>query len=586
MVQSFSNYQAIDIKAFAKLAMYYDQLDFYEELYFDIISVSTHFALNSIPTATVTCNVGRNLANGQASILHKLIRSDFPQVTSFMPIIVYARVKPTSATAVADYKWLPPNNKGEAPAFILFMGYVTGIGIDTSTSSHRMVFHCTSFLSDLTFSSAVSRTSVPSNPAHISFNPTHATPVSGATGLPGAMYSEGLPHMAGFNEVEMRENVWGALGKYFDNLCSTDRFGLTPEFAGRSNNPNANINYEALRALRFFEGFPNGVGYKYGVPAKLRIGQSQSAGMEIVINNMIKAFMSTGKPDSIATTTLWDKLIGEYCSMFMLAVVPMIDRCLVVPYLPNYKKHYLEIYAWETMAVSSQTTLIRPLRGVAVVVTGSSVAGTTEPGVGAAPSTEFVGGYYESADFPTGQIMVKRAPPWLENCLQSQPTSFKAAAPKKPKGTSASPKKGESVGETSKRGRATELVRNISDIFAELHYGDIRLKDRQMILTTNFRVDIAPGSVLKVNVAEDPYVLNTIGLPRKVVYGSVNRVSCAFDCDQQSAYTSINLSHVRTDAENDGTELCTDYHPLYENNFYGCPLVSWMSPVPPKPPWV
>ena len=86
-----------------------------------------------------------------------------------------------------------------------------------------------------------------------------------------------------------------------------------------------------------------------------------------------------------------------------------------------------------------------------------------------------------------------------------------------------------------------------------------------------FRLDIAPGSTVKVENEGEQYIEDDpLGAP---FYAHVARVSLAVDGEQPSIGTSFHLSHIRSEKENGDDRTSVAKHPLYKDTFAGVRLV-------------
>lgn len=568
---------------------------------FDVVSFQSHFALNTIPTAIITCAVGRDVYQNLPSSFHLLNNDPTPGRTNYMPLIVRAMIIPTIATTPAHNlygsSWYPINRW-----FHVFQGYVTGVSIETTSGGYRAVLQCVHFCADLAFSSAASRTSVPQNPSSISINPLSRQFPAGNQVMPlGIAYYNGLlPIFDGLDTTNMQKDLWGSgIGLLFKKLCAKDRFGL-PAAAIQVVKPVSTMNYEALRALLKVEGFPGGIVYEYGTELQFQpLGKNKdalSAGSITIFKNIVSMLALTSNADSIATSTLWDKLVNEYSSMFMFAIVPMIDRLLVVPFLPNYTYDYTYIPPYEVIGCMSQSMLTRPLRGVGLLTFGTApvpaMGNAQNPPNSASNNSNvaFIGGYYESNLFPTGQIKIVRSPAWMENVVLNTNTAGKTAGFNAVKGGAAAPNAGKKIDDSVKTKDVITAANSVAENLAKMFFGFELLKDRQFTATLPLRFDIAPGSTVSVGIAEDPYVmLGVLGTGQPIggaaltpleapkdtldqIFGLVNRVTINIDVSAQTATTTINLSYARNRKENFAMDFTQITHPLYPNVFEGAPL--------------
>lgn len=527
-----------------------------------VVSVQAHFLLNGIPTAEVQVAAGRDAHTDEVARIHYLVKD----LSVYVPIQLWLRVRSLDRSTDAFLERWPRTH------FVLFEGYVTGIGSDTSFGRHRLVLSCTHWLCDLAFSSAVSRTSAPDNPSGVSFGAAFRNLTAGGATDP-AYWTTGA-HAAIFSTANLTEDFWAkALAPWLANLCAHDRFVLRAAGAGSS----TDVNYEALRALMNFEGAdPANPGvYTFGVPLDL----TADGRVTSLLARSISASMSRITADSVATTTIWDLLSGDMTGQFLFAVVPMIRRALVVPVVPGLRRIWWTVRPGEYDGIQTDCTVTRPLRGVAIEAPvhlggGSSLA---VPGQqGALPG---VAGYFEPADprHKKGMFLLRRAPAWT---WATSPAfnAAAAAAPTAVKGAAAAPGGGTPVPDAAKHDARFGDLRSFWDDYARLLYVTERLRGRQASMRTRFRLDVAPGSSLAVDLASDPFVREALGPGLKdanTVYGHVTRVSLILDAEAQQAFTLLQLSHLRTKTENEEDATSIEAHPYFGTPWAGAPLADW-----------
>ena len=119
--------------------------------------------------------------------------------------------------------------------------------------------------------------------------------------------------------------------------------------------------------------------------------------------------------------------------------------------------------------------------------------------------------------------------------------------------------------------RLKDVVKPFLDNFAQAHYALEKLRTRQAVCSCPFRLDIAPGSSVKVQNEGETHVGNDpLAAP---FYAHVARVSIAVDAEQPMIGTSLHLSHIRSEKENSDDKTSIAKHPLYKDTFLGCALV-------------
>jgi hypothetical protein len=119
--------------------------------------------------------------------------------------------------------------------------------------------------------------------------------------------------------------------------------------------------------------------------------------------------------------------------------------------------------------------------------------------------------------------------------------------------------------------RLTDIIHPFLNRFAQAHYALEKLRIRQAVLSGPFRLDVAPGTTVRVeNVGEQHIGSDAFRAP---FYAHVARVSLAVDGETPSIGTSFHLSHIRSEQENGQDATSIAKHPLYKDTFTGAGLV-------------
>jgi hypothetical protein len=262
----------------------------------------------------------------------------------------------------------------------------------------------------------------------------------------------------------------------------------------------------------------------------------------------------------------------------------MISRALVVPFTPGLRQVWTTIDATEYDHLAHVYDLPRPLRGVGLVGTTNSVAGAVSPNSATIPGSSVsalvgLGGYYENPDalYKKGMTQIKLAPFWLQAVSTSFFNARFSAGPQAVRGMAAAPRPAvaeeAALHPLSRMGQARTLWND----FSRLLYLQERLQGRRVTLRGRLRLDIAPGSSVRVVLSKERY-LRQNGDDIDFLYGHVNRVTVSIDCENQKAYTLFNISHTRSPRENGLDSYSTEQHFLYENVFRGAPLLEAVAP--------
>lgn len=530
-----------------------------------LTALQLDFALNSIPQATLHVATGRIAATGQPSLIHYLT-DGFKNLIPVTVRLTALRVAASSPDELLDY-W--PDKP-----FIAFQGYVTGSGSQTAHGQAELALHCVHWLVDLAFSSAVSRSSTADNPAYYSFGASFRAGRAGVTDptTTRAFYSSLMPFTV-FSSTSIATDLWGkCLAPWYRTLCDQDRFQLP----GITNTP-ADKNYEAIRALRGIEGYTDGPAYKWSQPLEIR---TDPIGVAILAGGIGQALLQT-TPDSLATTTLWDKLAGEHAAQFLFSVVPMVERALIVPFTAGLRTPYETIYASDYDSIAFESELTRPLKALALITATSTASGAVPTRPGQAATELGIGGYYETdeVDLRGGMTAVRQAPYWIAVLPAATFNARVAAAPGLPRGSAAAPGVGATLGDEAAPGTRYTKAKTFWNDFARTLYLNERLRGRRAIIQGKFRLDIAPGSTVCIETIGDDFVRQKLieeGYPpEQEWYAHVTRVTSWIDCERMQAGTSFALSHWRSSTENSRDSTSTATHPLYINAWSGAPLTDF-----------
>ena len=104
-------------------------------------------------------------------------------------------------------------------------------------------------------------------------------------------------------------------------------------------------------------------------------------------------------------------------------------------------------------------------------------------------------------------------------------------------------------------------------MFAEHWFKNEVLSQRYGEVSGKFRLDIAPGSIIKILTPDDAIEKN-----EQPMFASVTQVSIVINAEQHAAGTTFILSNLRSDEENKNEIYTSDTPPLYEEGWSGCDL--------------
>jgi hypothetical protein len=281
---------------------------------------------------------------------------------------------------------------------------------------------------------------------------------------------------------------------------------------------------------------------------------------------------------SYANVSFWDKLVGQFCPMFGMAIVPMVDTAIVIadtPVLSTDGWAVLEAEDYDALEMTAE--LHRPLRSVGVMAMGE---GGTMSGVELRDVLQGIGGCYaeDSVAPGDGTVLFVSAPYWLRS-LRTLPfysSITQGLHNGVPIRTTTTPG-GIILRPPDQPGALGTLVNKLYENYAHEVYVNQMLRGRDGILSGKLRFDIAPGSIIQLNGTPEQFIgpgQDDLGV---TMFGCVQRVTIAINAEAGMAGTTFKLSHTRTSAENQLPRTSVTEHPLFGNSIHGdglhgCPL--------------
>ena len=524
----------------------------------DVTRGSAQFGRNSVPQANFAVALGSSVPNTNlTSNIHFIV----DKIIYRTKAVVWAKID-------NGYEALPPGltiNEDEAfngNPFILFEGYTSGSGYRKSGSGLEYVISMEHWLSDLNNSTALSPDLQPGVPFNMLFPANGlAESASGAGLLPNTLAAKIL------TEQELTRDIWDTLKKYFIEIANTntvaaDKLDLIGLQELSPNIFKSSKNDAALAALSRFS--------KPGDADYPKIALKGSDDFTNIIQN-IGTMMRSRTLTTFDGSTFWDNIIS-FGASFLFQLVPGITRAWATPTLTNYYSPYKTIYATEITNYDITTAMPKFVSGVALKASFASgsglnaaVNGTGENGNGRdfkwMHSAIYLSSRHEKSP---GTIVVQRIPDWLVNAATSE--VFKDQ-----QGSMA-----RAIAEVKVKAKGFDLRKKAeaqfraATAYAKLVYSNEVLKHRNGSLTGKFRLDIAPGSTVKVETAGETRLnRDAFDYP---VYAMVDQVSFSLDAVSAQATTSFALSNIRSEIENEDADITATTNPLYDTVWLGSPL--------------
>lgn len=539
---------------------------------FEVVQYTASFAINEIPRATCLVAIGRDARN---------TREDGRAGANRFGNRLQQMLKAT-ITFHPRGEWRPNGEEWPNDSRVIFDGYYAGMGYRKVQDKVQAVVHLVHWLIDLTFSSVLSKQQHPSNPGSL-VQPAVFTALAGAGDQPVFM-----GHLAGFDAIRpgVTEDLWAAVKKALCGLAADD-----DKFEVACGDPlgtgDTTKNSRALDALARIEG-PSELcnkDYKYAVPTPL-----DDCGVPLVSEACAMA-ISRQLLTGIHHATFWDAMITQVFPMFQLALVPLVERALVVAWTPAFCRAYdKEITPDDYDFFDLNGALMAPLQGVGVWSGYGSSTGweRAEIGDGSYKDSLCLGGHYavDSVKASDGTWLVVEAPAWLEaipgaGMLAGSSSGIRLAVasntqttPGEPGASAPDPTPGEVISET----------RKLFNRYAHSVFVANMLHGRSGALDGKLRFDIAPGSIVRIEPKPELFLESGLDELATPFFAHVTRVTVNINSEAAKAGTSFQLSHMRTEAENSTERAAVRGHPLFKAPYYnGAPLVAdpdeaWMFP--------
>lgn len=508
----------------------------------DLVMFNCSYEMNTIPTCRATLPVGyRVLPPHLPSAAHMLTGGINVQI----PLVVYCDVKYCGG----QYQPTLPSTG----TYILFQGYVTGVGYMRQYDGYSMSIEGVHWLSNLSYSSIMSENSSPQNPTEFTFN---AALFAAAGGGKGCLPITSVQVKS--TEANVKSDLWGkVIQPWFLDLAAKNRINRQ-QLANLDVNPNNDTkNNDVSQTLRKIDG------------EKLPF-DTKSFGVGATIATMIGKELACTQQPTIATAermaqqTFWDKIVGELKDTYMFSVIPFPTTAKVIPFIPGLRDVWdpagegFTFKGRDIVVQDGQAQLPRQLRAVCVYAGMADRCGAAMP-PGAGVNNWRVGGAYVGAD--SGMVLMRAAPAFLrdtklQHAFTGHVTKIRGNAFNHPGAGDAPP--------DPKPENTSKDARNMMDSVAHAWYVTEVLKNRYGDLSTPIRFDVAPGSSVKIEGTS-----GTFSSDGEARYGQVTSVMHMFDAQQQRCGSSFRIAHMHNEAEHQQDQFTIDQHPYYTTTWPG-----------------
>lgn len=524
-----------------------------DEKVYSVVQYMSSNAMDEIPRASCLLALGRNARDGNAE-------ATIHDTASELKLMLPAQVlfKPSG-------QWKPGGGDWPDEAEVIFDGFFTGFAFTKAQGRIQVVARLIHWSVLLGFSSTLSRSSHPGNYAALAYEAIHNSVGTGSTNR-----SNNLAHHIGHEllSANVEDDVWGSLK---DFLCSLSEQDLIR--TGNCGLEETGVNEAAKGALSKFEGGFEGDcirDYKYAVP--LRLPDSE---ITAELAESVSLYINQKQVESFSSMTFWDLIVKALGPTFMFKTVPMADRALTIAYTPGLRETWnVEINPEDYSSLSMDSVVPRPLRAVGVYTGSETSTGAT--GTQSGTISDLVVNCFapNNAD-QSGLILFVSPPPWLATLptILNFADSTTGVPEKDPSRSILAPK---GAGTETDRKRPAEILSSSEDIFeryAQSVYIQEMLRGRTGTLSGKLRFDIAPGSNIRIKGTSDQFLGGIDDLAAALI-GTVVRVTTAINAEAKRAETTFQMTHLRTEAENEDDRTSTDQHPIYGSAaFKGAPMI-------------
>jgi hypothetical protein len=529
----------------------------------DVVAISATFGMNMIPTATLTLATGREVRTNQPATIHTRIEDLEPRAEAEVTLTLKSNDGRTDKPII---------NGMEDGTYVIFKGYYAGIGYQRSHSNASYTIHLIHWLDDLNCSAMLNGNWFPGVPHDLA----QAASYHALNQLTGdsQVYTAAAPFIDETSqepitskdnmEKDLWEKVIKEIFKRMARFMHPDAQCDDEQVKDEETAKQLGKNGAALDALERIPG-------KAPIPAKLpmNFGKLNEQLVEFSAHEGLTRMLTEG----IGYNTFWAKLIGEVGPSFLFATSPSAEFANVIPFFPGLKKEYQTIHGEEYNYANFNANVAHLIESINIYYAPQSSSGLYVGG-DVPPVVNYCDpwGQYPPKDNKKfrGNILMREPPVWLANpAFASLWVSTTALDPGA--GSTTRPQSGRGSARKAPL-RPKDVEQNVKesevlDKFAEHWYKSAVLGQRYGELSGKFRLDIAPGSVVKINPPA-----TAIENERTAMYASVTQVSYVINSEQHMAGTSFTLANIRTEKENDRDDFTAEKPPLYTEAWSGGPL--------------
>lgn len=517
----------------------------------DISGFDISYAINEIPTATIYPTVGREPQDNKEAKAVDVLLSAQP----FTPVKIFATFE-TEQDSPADEPGFPYDEE-----VLLFDGYITGVTYQSTRNpaggAITLAAGAMGWLTGLRGTTSQTTKATVKGPGGFAeilnlnnqritlFDYKLAFATDGSA-IVTDLWTEFIKPF--FRELTDTESVWGD-----------------------SPNESADTALGKMDNEDVFSGdATNQLPFKFGEGAdKIEIVK------EFVGQNIARDVYTSWR-----NTNLWDALMHIAYS-YKFAIIPLIDTASCVPLygaLNGTEHRYITAREYNDIQLNVKT----PAKVVKVVVVGGITTSAFSP----TPITGAIVGLHSAENAwndpelgARGQTVTLNAPAWLSGLTPIGKITRDSLGGDNllipdavnPTANVTTP------ADDYQEFYSKYLTSDLGDRYAKTIAQHMLFEERSGAVTGRFRLDIGPGSLVKVQVIDDKFAEE--GADEKAIYGMVRSTGLSVRAGgggMGSASTKFDLAFIRTATEHEaaGDALTASAHPLYDTRFVGVKLWS------------
>lgn len=511
-----------------------------------VVQYTASFGLGGIPQASLLLPVGRECQSLKPAAIH----AAYAGMRVQQPAKVYLDITLLGSSGdVPNRLWTGRK--------LIFDGYATGVSWSRSSGGAQATVGLLHWLSDLHYSSALSGTSHPGNPADFTFGSCFKNLPLGGAGADGGGSPNWVPCPASDRAIsaadiqgDLWENVLKAWMITLSKQDPIDEYLASGESGG---------NAAALKALNRMHG--------------RNMGMVINAADADAVAEGVRNALANESWQSWVNTTLWGKLIGDWCPAYWFTVVPRVTDALVVPISGGVRKTYKAIYASEYNSLETTCAMKQVLGNVGIVHPIKFQCGGELNAGEQQADCSGLAAVWPANPRNDGLKLLKDAPKWLSDPIfDREYAKYSTGAageildnPFDPQDIGQQRVPARDPAETQKQ------FKPVLTDYAHQWYVNESLKGRLGELSGALRFDICPGSSVWIEGAKERFIQDdNTGQP---FYATVFNVSYVINAEMQRCGTTFSLAHIRNEAENQDDRYSVTRPPLYETAFVGEALI-------------